>query len=165
MALPTQPRDGRALERTQLPFHRSFNRGGEGPVVCDEDGLRRLVVLGLGEQVRRNPVRIVGAVGDDQHLGRTSDHVDAHLTEDAPLGRCYIGVAGADDLIDRCDAVGAEGESCYCLSPADPVDLVHPHQAGGCQDEGIDLAAGMGDDHGQAADAGDFGRQGVHQNG
>ena len=40
-------------------------------------------------------------VGDDQHLGRAGDHVDADRAEDLALGGRDIGVAGADDLGDR----------------------------------------------------------------
>ena len=79
----------------------SATASAEGGVVGDQDRLRGRVVLGLGEQVGGDPVRIVGAVGDDQHLRGPGDHVDADRAEDLPLGRRHIGVAGADDLGDR----------------------------------------------------------------
>ena len=76
---------------------------GKRRVVGDQDRLRAGVVLGLRQQVGRDPVGMAGLVGEDQHLGGARDHVDADLAEDEPLGRRHIGVAGPDDLGDRRD--------------------------------------------------------------
>ena len=84
-------------------------------VVGDEDGLRGFVVLGLREQIGRDPVGIGGLVGEDQHFRRAGDHVDADLAEDAALGRRHPGVAGADDLGD-----GREWSSCHRPAPPRP---------------------------------------------
>ena len=78
---------------------------GEIRVVGDQDRLRRLVVLGLGQQVGGNPGRIIVAIGQHQDFRRPGDQVDADPTEDPPLGGRHIGVAWADDLVDR--AMGA----------------------------------------------------------
>ena len=59
------------------------------------------------------------AVGDHQDLGRPGDHVDADRAEHAPLGRRDVGVAGADDLVDRRDRRGAVGERRDRLRAAD----------------------------------------------
>ena len=67
-------------------------------------------------------------VGDDQDLGRPGDHVDADAAEDTPLGRRDIGVARADDLVDRRDRRGAVGQRRHRLRPADPVDFVDAEQ-------------------------------------
>ena len=95
----------------------------EGGVVGDQDRLRGDVVLGLRQQVGGDPVRIVAAVGDHQHLGRAGDHVDADRAEDLALGGRDIGIAGADDLGDRADRLGAIGERGDRLRAADAVDL------------------------------------------
>src|SRR5262249_56714157 len=50
-------------------------------------------------------------VGQHQHLGRTGDHVDADLAEHQPLRRRHVGVARADDLVDRRDGGGAISRS------------------------------------------------------
>ena len=72
--------------------------------------MRGLVVLGLGEQVGGDPGRIVVAVGDHHHLRRARHHVDADLAEHLALGGGDIGIAGADDLGDGRDALGAVSE-------------------------------------------------------
>ena len=84
-----------ARQRLQPPLDRVGDRPAEGGVVGDQDRLRVGVVLGLRHQVERDPVGVVVAVGDHQHLGGAGDHVDADLAEDLPLGRGDIGVAGA----------------------------------------------------------------------
>ena len=45
-------------------------------------------------------VQVVVPVGDNQHLGRTGDGMDADAAVDLPLGLGDISVAGPDDLID-----------------------------------------------------------------
>ena len=46
-------------------------------------------------------LRIVGGIRQDQHFGRTGDRVDADLAEHLAFGFRDIGVAWADDAIDR----------------------------------------------------------------
>ncbi len=53
------------------------------------------------EQIGGDPVRIIGAVGDDENFRRPGDGIDADLAEHLALGRGDIGIAGADDLVDR----------------------------------------------------------------
>ncbi len=74
---------------------------GKGGVVGDQDGLRRGIMLGLAEQIGGDPFRIVLAIGDHQNFRRAGDAIDADLAEDFALGGCDIGIAGADDLVDR----------------------------------------------------------------
>ena len=90
-----------------------------GRVRRKQDRLRHLVVLGLREQIHRDPVRIGAAVGDHQDLRRAGDHVDADRAEHAPLGRGDVGVAGADDLVDLRDRRRAVGERRDRLRAAD----------------------------------------------
>ena len=81
----------------------ALDRVGERRVVGDEDRLRAGIVLGLRQKIGGDPIRIAVLVGDDQHLGRARDHVDADFAEHQALGRRHIGVAGSDDLGDRRD--------------------------------------------------------------
>jgi hypothetical protein len=76
-------------------------------------------VLGLREQVHRHPVGVGGAVAQHQDFGRAGDHVDADGAEHAALGGGDIGVAGADDLVDRLNRRGAVGQRADCLRAAD----------------------------------------------
>ena len=78
-----------------------FDLGDVVGVGAQQDRLRQLVVLGLREQVHRDPVRIGGAVAQHQDFRRAGDHVDADRAEHAALGGGHVGVAGADDLVDR----------------------------------------------------------------
>ena len=95
-------------------------------------------MLGLRQQVGGDPVRIVAAVGDDQHFRRAGDHVDADRAEHLALGGRDIGVAGADDLGDRRDRLGAIGERGDRLRAADAVDLGDAGDVGRGQHQRID---------------------------
>mmetsp|Transcript_16801 Transcript_16801/g.67793 ORF Transcript_16801/g.67793 Transcript_16801/m.67793 type:complete len:407 (+) Transcript_16801:1705-2925(+) len=78
-----------------------------------EDGSRDDVVLGLGEEVGRDDGRVGGFVGDDQHLGRPGEHVDADARLDRAdrLGGRDPLVAGpADDVGARDVGERADGE-------------------------------------------------------
>ena len=83
-------------------------------------------------------VGVGGVVGEDQHLGRPGDHVDADLPEHPALGGGHISVAGADDLGDRRDGFGAIGERRDRLRAAHPIDFVDAGDAGGGQHERIE---------------------------
>ena len=74
---------------------RALDGVGERRIVGDQDRLRGGVVLGLRQQVGGDPFGIGVSVGDDQHLGRAGDHVDADAAEHEALGRRHIGVARA----------------------------------------------------------------------
>ena len=99
--------------------------------------LRPAAVLGLGQQVGRDPRRVGGGIGDDQHLGRAGDHVDADGAEHLALGGGDVGVARADDLADRRDGLGAVGERADRLRAADAVDLGDAGDAGGGEHGGV----------------------------
>jgi hypothetical protein len=95
------------------------HRVDEAGVGAQQDGLRELVVLGLGEEVHRHPVGVAGAIGDDQHFGGPGDHVDADGAEHAALGLGHIGVARADDLVHLRDGLRAVGQRRHRLRAAD----------------------------------------------
>ena len=58
-------------------------------------------VLGLREQVGRDPHRIDRVVRDDRHLGRAGQPVDTDGSEHLPLRFDHVRVAGPDDHVDR----------------------------------------------------------------
>ena len=120
--------------------HRLLDLVGERGVVGDQDRLRAGVVLGLRQQVGGDPIGVSGLVGEDEHLGRAGDHVDADLAEHQALGRRHIGVAGPDDLGDRRNGLGAVGERGHRLRAADAIDLVDAGELGRRQHQGRELA-------------------------
>ena len=142
---------------------RLLDRVGERRVVGDQDRLRRGVVLGLRQQVGGDPVGIAALVGEDQHLGRAGDHVDADRAEHQALGRRHIGVAGADDLGDRRDRRRAVGERRDRLRAADAIDLVDAGELRRRQHQRVELAVRRRHHHDDARHARDLGRHGVHQ--
>ena len=58
-------------------------------------------MLGLAEQVGGAHLGVGGLVGDDQDLGRAGQQVDADPPEELALGLGDIGVARADEHVDR----------------------------------------------------------------
>ena len=132
----TAPRGSVVSCRSTAPL----DRGGKRAFVGDQDRLRGDVVLGLREEIGRDPVRVGVVVGEDQHLGRPGDHVDADRAEHQPLGGRHIGVAGADDLGDRRDRRGAVGERRHRLRAADPIDLVDAGELRRRQHQRLELA-------------------------
>ena len=150
-------------QRRELLLDRGRDPIGQALAVGDQDRLRALVVLRLAEQVGGDPGGILVAVGDHHDLRRTGDQVDADPAEDLALGLGDVGVAGADDLVDRADRRGAEGERCDRLGAADAVDLVDPGERGRDQHQRRQRAIRRRHAHRQALDARDPGRHGVHQ--
>ena len=122
-------------------------------------------MLGLREQVRANPRRLIGAIGDHQDLGGARDHVDADGAEDQALGGGDIGVAGAHDLVHRRNRLGAVGERGDGLRPAHPIDLCDACDLGGGHHRRVERAIRRRHDHGDALHAGDARGDRVHQHG
>ena len=58
-------------------------------------------MLGLAEQIGGDDGRPRGLVGDDEDLGRAGEEVDADDPEQLALGLRDVGVAGADEQVDR----------------------------------------------------------------
>ena len=120
---PARAGDLRARQVGELGLDRRAHRPRQRGVVGDEDRLRRFVVLGLGEKVGGDKTGIGAGIGEHDDFRRTGDHVDADDAEHAPLGRRDIGVAGADDLGDRLDALRSVGERGDRLRAADAIDF------------------------------------------
>ena len=129
----------------------------------EQDGLGILVVFGLGEQIHGNPVRVGLAITDHQDLGGPCDHVDAHGTEYQPLGRRHEDIARTNDLVHLGDGLGAIGQRCNRLSPANGKDPIHADHRCGGQHQFIDLTIRGGHHHDQFLHPGDLGRDRIHQ--
>ena len=140
--------------------------GGQMLVIPpDQDRLGIFVVLGLGEQVHRQPVRVGHAIADHQNLGRPGDHVDTDLTEHRTLGSRHVDVAGADDLVDARHGLGAIGQCRHGLGAADGEDTIDTRQVRRGQHQLIDHAVRRRHDHDDLAHARDMRRNRVHQHG
>ena len=147
----------------QLLRDRCRDPVGECGIIGDQDGLRRLVVLGLGQQIDGDAARIVRGIGEHDDLGRAGDRVDADAAEHLPLGLGDIGVARTDDPIDRRDAGGAISQRGDRLGAADPIDLRHAGAARGGKHQRVQHAIRGRHAHRDARHAGDAGRDRVHQ--
>ena len=97
-------------------------------------------MLGLREEVHRDPVGIGRAVADHQDLGRPGHHVDADRAEHAALRRGDVGVARADDLVDRGNGRGAVGERADRLRAADREHAVDAGELRGRKHQRVPLA-------------------------
>ena len=108
----SQPSRAMACLGSRLNCRSTSSGDGIGQALFggDENGLGPCPVLGLGDEIGGDPGGIGRAIGDDEHFGGAGDHVDADLAEDLALGGGDIGIAGADDLVDRLDGGGAIGE-------------------------------------------------------
>ena len=114
-----------ARKRRELPLDRRLDRVAPAPL----SSVMRIAcaAVSCSAWARRSAAIQAGSlsrVGDDEHLRRAGDHVDADLAENMPLGGGDEGVARADDLGHRRDRRGAIGERRDRLRAADPVDLV-----------------------------------------
>jgi len=146
------PREGRGDDRCAR--HRRQQAARAFCDACDDrrirrqqDRLRHFVVLGLREKVERHPVGIGGSIGDHQHFRRPRDHVDADGTEDAPLGRGDIRIAGTADLVDSGDRRGSIGERGDRLRAADRVRPRHAGDMRGGEHQRVACATRRRNDH------------------
>ncbi len=120
-------------------------------------------MFGLRQKVGGHMLRVAAAVVDHQNLARSGDHVDVDLTEDLLLGRGHIDVAGAGNLVDPWHAFGTKGQRRNRLGSAHLENPINPGQASCRQHMGVDFSTGHGHHHDNLANAGNLGRQGVHQ--
>ncbi len=140
--IPRGARDFRTRKRRKLRFNSALDFICERLIVSNENRLRVDVVLGLRQQIGRDPVGVGATIRDHQHLGWTGDHVDADLAEHQALRGGHISVAGADDLRHRLDGRGAIGQRRHRLCAADAVDFGHAAQLRRRQHQRIELAVG-----------------------
>ncbi len=136
---PARPGDGGArqgLECGRRPPRRRPSASAAS--VGDEDGLRALVVLGLGQQVDGDVARVVGGVGHDRppRTARRCCRCRHGRTPAAWLRRrrrCRDRRCGRPAAM-RGGAVGQRG---HRLCAADAVDLGHAGAAGGGQHQRV----------------------------
>ena len=123
-------------------------------------------MLGLRHEVDGDEARIGRLVGHDAHLGRTGDHVDAHIAADELLRSGHERVARAGDLVDRRDLLGAVRERGDGLRAANRVDLGDARELACLEDGRIERAVlGGRVDHDDALDARHARRQRIHEQG
>ena len=91
--------------------------------VRQENGYAAFAVLGLGKQIRCNPIRFGGVVGYDEDFARTGQKIDADGSED--LAFCFDdkGVSRAKDLLHLWDCACAESKRSDCLCSSYAIDL------------------------------------------
>ena len=121
--------------------------------------LRRLVVLGLREEIHRHPVGRRAAVRNDEDLGWAGHHVDADFAEHLALGLGHVDIAWADDLVDSRHRCGAVRERRDRLRAADRDDAVDAGEGG----RGEHQRVGLRTDHHQLTHARNLGGDRVHQ--
>ena len=80
----------------------------------------------LGHQIRCQIGRLRRSIGQNQYFTRTCDHIDIYHTEQEPLRSRDVDIAGADDLVDLFNRLGAVGQSRDSLRTAAKVDGIHP---------------------------------------
>ena len=117
-------------------------------------------VLGLAQQVIGQQLWVCAVVGNEQHLGRTRQQVDADRAEQLSLGLCHKRVAGAAQQVHRpAESLDAVRHRRKRLNAADGVDLVRARTGHGGQLHGMNAPAGLGgrarDDAFHACDLGD----------
>ncbi len=155
-----------------------LNLFGDVFAVGDQHGTRKLVMLGLTDQIGREPARVGALVGDDGDFGRARDRVDAHDAGDHALRGGDEDVARSGDLVDRIaqdlavlrlGTLGAIGEHGDGLGAADRVHLVHAEDGAGGEDglvrQSIGIVAARRSRDGEGFDAGGLGRNDVHDDG
>ena len=151
------------IEHADLHIHTVAHQCGKTSIIGDEDRLRSWIVLGLTEQVCCNPVRVILAVGYNQNFGRTCDHIDADHAVKLSLRFGYIGIAWADDDIDRLDTLCAIRKRADSLSAAYTPDLINSRNMRCCKHQRVRIALRCrGHDH-NPLNACNPGRDRVHQ--
>ncbi len=162
--LPARPRDVGARQARQMALDRRLDRRGETGVVGDQDRLRGAVVLGLRQQIGGDPCRVVA--GDRRRPGFPTGRRSC---------RCRRGRRRAawPPRHRRCPARRscrpARSSRCRRRAPPPPAPR-RPGRfrrcrasCGGGEHERVQHAARRRHGHHQPLDAGDLGRDRVHQ--
>ncbi len=152
--------DGRSRGPLQRRFQGLRQRLSQRLVRRHAPGASVFVVLGLGHQVGGDPVGPCAGVGQDEHLGGTGDHVDAHVAHHLPLGFGHPAVARPDDLVHSWNGGGPERERADRLGPADLEDAGDPGERAGRENR-VGHAVG-GNHRDDFPDPGHDGRHRVH---
>ena len=65
---PTLPRDVTTLQRFETQVNRRRHSLRQISIISDQDRLRDRVMLGLAQQIQRDPIGVVVLIGDHQNL-------------------------------------------------------------------------------------------------
>ena len=147
----------------ELPRHALRDGIEQRRVRREQNRLRHFVVLGLRKKIHRYPIRVGAGVGDNEYLRGSGDHVDADSAENAPFGGRDIGIAGTDDLVDRGNRRRAVGERRHRLRSAYRKGPRYAGKMRRGKHKRVPRAAGGGYDHDDFRNAGNLGRNGVHE--
>ncbi len=140
------------------------DRGGDVDVPRDEDGAAPRPVLGLCRQIGGGELGRRAGVGDDDHLRRSRERVDADHARDFALGGGHVGVPRPHDHVDGADALGAVRERRDRLGTAHPVQLGDADRRRGGERRLRDAAVGTRwHAERELGDAGDLRRDRRHQ--
>lgn len=148
----------------QLAPDFGFDFAGKGGAGRDQEDCSPAVVFGLGQEVRSDPYRVGIVVGQDADFTGTGNHVNADGAEDQALSHGHVSIAGTDDLKDWRNAFCTVSSRGNALGTADFIDFRSAGDMGRSQDVGIDRTVfGRRREDGDGRDAGDVGRDGVHE--
>ena len=120
-------------------------------------------MLGLREQIHRNPVGIGFAIAHHQNFGRAGNHVNADYAEHHAFGGGDIGVARAGNLVDFGNGASAIGQRRHRLRAADGEHAIHTGNRRRRQHHVVEFTIGRGHDHDQLRHTGDLGGNSIHQ--
>ena len=121
-----------------------------------------LIVFGLRKHIHGNPVRVSGAIADDEYLGGAGDHVYAHLSKYLAFRRGHINITRSNDFIDGGYCLGAISQGCDCLGSAYSEYAVHACNFCGGQYHIVDHTVRGRNHHNDVFYPRHFGRQCVH---
>ena len=147
----------------QQPNHRGIHRIEVRGIGAQQNRLRRGVVLRLREQIEREPVHRRRAIGDDQNLAGSRDHVDSNGTKHETLRGRDICPAGPNDFVHARYRGGAERERRDRLRAADREHAIDAGDVQRRQHQRITDRVGRRHRHDDLADAGDARRHHGHQ--
>ena len=121
-------------------------------------------VLGLAQQVGGDELDVGLVVGDHRDLAGSGQQVDADATEQLALGLGYVGIARADEHVDRRFALEPERHRGDGLDAAERVDRVGPAEVGGVEHRRVAGSAALRRRGGQdPLDARDLGHEHGHE--
>ncbi len=170
MLRPPVAQGGFDLGATRRVAEQVVERGVDrvGDVGAPRDQHRRPAgtVLGLRKEIGRRKRSGGTAVGDDDHLRRPRERLDADDARDLALGGGDVRIARPRDHVDRGDGLGAVRHRRDRLRTTDSEHRVDTDERGGGERGGRDAPVGVGRDaEHDLGDAGDPRRDRGHQHG
>ena len=146
--VPGYPGDLFGIQELQFLLYRFDDGLSQLAAGGDEDALGHLVVLGLGQKIGGENLRVSGLVRQHQDFAGACKEIDANLAVALALGLRHILVAGADDDIHRFDLICSVSVGCDAVGAAGDVDLIGTCNIHGDQGLRIDISGAL---HGGSA--------------